>query len=186
MLGRNDGRSSTESVELEKFHLYSAYELAKRLKVSKQSVKACLTPCKKLPSALRFVETKAAFYDGKLILTAAVGGSRPAFVKKKDWLTACEKLAEMQVFTADPSKNSTEQRAWEKTGCLVRWIEYSGSRRNLQEIHREQDGCIVEYTGRSNYLVTLPDGQKIVRREGTYGFEVIGGTEVAPITRSCN
>lgn len=39
-------------------------------------------------------------------------------------------------------------------------------------------GFYVGSNGRSNYLVTLPSGQKIVRRDGDYGFKVIEGTLV--------
>jgi len=71
-----------------------------------------------------------------------------------------------------------QNKGWTKTGCLVLWIEWSGSHRSPVANLCLQENCTVEYTGRSDHLVTLPDGQKIVHPDGDYGFEVIGGTLV--------
>ena len=80
--------------------------------------------------------------------------------------------------TVPPLNKSYGERSWTKTGCHVHWIEWSGSRRNPEATPFKQENCTVEYNGRSNYLVTLPNGHKIVRRDGDYGFKVIGGTLV--------
>lgn len=80
-----------------------------------------------------------------------------------------------QCITATSPKKTQEERSWIKTGCIVHWIEWSGSRRYGVATLCQQENCTVEYNGRCNYLVTLPNSQKIVHRSGTHGFKVIGG-----------
>jgi len=68
-------------------------------------------------------------------------------------------------------------KAARKTGaivyenCKVEWIEWSGSLRRPVATERRAENCTVSHKGKT-YTITLPGGERIVKRAGTNGLSI--------------
>jgi len=58
-------------------------------------------------------------------------------------------------------------------GCVVSWLEWSGSRLHPKCKKRQAHNCKVEYNGMSTYKITFEDGKTMIKRKGTRGFSFI-------------
>jgi len=146
---------------------FPASILARKLRVSAAAVKEVLRPCEWHHTSSWFKETN--YYDGSLLIPLAnntIPDLRATDACLDDLYEAAANLCRMRKFTR-------QTKAAPKTvykNCCVRWIEWCGTRRRPVAIEREEDGCTVEYNGKSSYTITRPNGRQFVKRAGTNGF----------------
>lgn len=174
MAGYNGYSKSNNAVDAEQDNRYPASVLAKKLKVSTAAVKACLSPCEWHHSSSWY--NKVDYYDGRLLVPLFENRMpNPADYYDEEELTeAAETLLRLRAWHGPAAAD----QSWKKTGCTVRWIEWSGTRRRPKATERNADGCSVEFNGRSTYLITLPNGRQFTKRHDANGFYVFGGEHV--------
>ena len=54
--------------------------------------------------------------------------------------------------------------------CVVKWLEWQGTREHPKKVKKEDNNCTVEFYGKSTYKITFCDGNSIVKRKGTNGL----------------
>lgn len=97
----------------------------------------------------------------------------PPMVRATFGMESCEDYpADPEAVAALAAHNAAKPSAVAHTGCLVRWIEWSGTLKRPTATHCEAEGCAVVVKGQTA-TVTLPDGRTLTKRLSTSGFEFI-------------
>jgi len=90
----------------------------------------------------------------------------------REWIESEEGKADLEQWRASQSQKTKSIR----TGCVVEWVEWRGTRRHPRAIKKRQEGCTVEDAGKSFLRIILPNGKEMRKKRDCKGLEIKGGS----------
>ena len=159
---------SNNAIDAEERESYPASRLAKRLGCKSTAVKALLSPAEWHHTSCRFNCTD--YYDEPVLLALADGDLRYGLEAAGRDKVAVRRQARLLAELRAYGRGAKTDRRW--TGCTVRWLEWSGTRRRPRATECSASDCTITHkSGGAMVTIAQTNGCVFRKKIGTRGLE---------------